>query len=188
MFTTNPDGLAFTHRALIAQIAAARSLPLSVWSREAMKGGAIMAYAVDQGAICERTAAVADKILKGAKAGELPVEQPIKFELVVSLKAAKASGSMSPPRFASSRMPWWPITRSFEPPQPRRQLQPVSPRTPTYEGPRRGGVRTVPACGDRRPVMRVVLLWLQPVKREPRGSEGVVWPAPSPRSAQIDIG
>ncbi len=92
VFTTNPDGLAFTHRALIAQIAAARSLPLSVWSREAMKGGAIMAYAVDQGAICERTAAVADKILKGAKAGELPVEQPIKFELVVSLKAAKAFG------------------------------------------------------------------------------------------------
>ena len=76
VFTTNPDGLAFTHRALIAQIAAARSLPLSVWSREALKGGAFMAYAIDQDAICERTAALADKILKGAKAGELPVEQP----------------------------------------------------------------------------------------------------------------
>jgi putative tryptophan/tyrosine transport system substrate-binding protein len=89
-FITNPDGLAFTHRALIAQIALARNLPLSVWSREALKPGALMSYAADHDAIRHQAAVYVDKILKGAKPGELPVEQPTKFEFLINLRTAKA--------------------------------------------------------------------------------------------------
>jgi putative tryptophan/tyrosine transport system substrate-binding protein len=92
VFTSNPDGLAFAQRALIGQIALARNLPLSVWSKEALKPGAFMSYAVDQDAICQRTAVFADKILKGAKPGELPVELPTKTELFINLKIAKTFG------------------------------------------------------------------------------------------------
>jgi putative ABC transport system substrate-binding protein len=94
--TTNPDGLAFTHRALIAQIALARNLPLSVWSREALKAGALMSYGANHDAVCHHTAVYVDKILKGAKPSELPVEQPTKLELLVSLKTAKALGLTIP--------------------------------------------------------------------------------------------
>jgi putative ABC transport system substrate-binding protein len=92
VFTTNPDGLAFAQRSLIAQIAMARAMPLSVWSKEALKAGVLMSYAADQDAICERTAVTVDKILKGAKPGELPVEQPAKLELLINFKTAKALG------------------------------------------------------------------------------------------------
>jgi putative tryptophan/tyrosine transport system substrate-binding protein len=95
-FTTNPDGLAFAHRALIAQIALARNLPLSVWSREALKSGALMSYAADHDAICQHAAVYVDKILKGAKPGELAVEQPTKFELLINPRAAKALGVTIP--------------------------------------------------------------------------------------------
>jgi putative ABC transport system substrate-binding protein len=91
-FTTNPDGMAFAHRGLIGQIALARNLPLSVWSREALKGGALMSYAADQDAICQRAAVFVEKILKGAKPAELPVEQPTKFEFLINPRAAKALG------------------------------------------------------------------------------------------------
>jgi ABC-type uncharacterized transport system substrate-binding protein len=92
VFTTNPDGLAFAQRSLIAQIALARAMPLSVWSKEALKAGVLMSYAADQDAICERTAVAVDKILKGAKPGELPVEQPTKLELLINFKTAKSLG------------------------------------------------------------------------------------------------
>jgi putative tryptophan/tyrosine transport system substrate-binding protein len=95
-FTTSPDGMAFAHRALIGQIALARNLPLAVWSREALKGGALMSYAADQDAICQRAAVFVDKILKGAKPAELPVEQPTKFEFLVNPRAAKALGLSIP--------------------------------------------------------------------------------------------
>jgi putative ABC transport system substrate-binding protein len=89
-FATNPDGLAFTQRALIAQIALARQLPLSVWSREALKAGALMSHGADHDAICHHAAVYVDKILKGAKPGELAVEQPTKFELRFNRRTAKA--------------------------------------------------------------------------------------------------
>ncbi len=91
-FTAEPDGLAVAHGPLIGQISLARHLPLSVWSKASLKSGALMAYAADTNALCEQTAGYADKILKGAKPGELPVQQPTKFELVFSLKNAKALG------------------------------------------------------------------------------------------------
>ncbi len=91
-FTAEPDGPAVAHAPLIGQIALARHLPLTVWSKASLKSGALMSYAADTSAMCEQTAGYVDKILKGAKPGELPVQQPTKFELAFSVKAAKALG------------------------------------------------------------------------------------------------
>ncbi|HEY7246867.1 MAG TPA: ABC transporter substrate-binding protein [Xanthobacteraceae bacterium] len=95
-FTAEPDGLAVAHAPLIGQIALARHLPLTVWSKASLKSGALMSYAADTNVMCEQTAGYADKILKGGKPGELPVLQPTKFELAFSAKTAKALGVQIP--------------------------------------------------------------------------------------------
>ena len=92
-----PDGLGFTHRDTIAKLAVAHQLGLSGWSRDILKSGALMTYGADQQAICFRTAVFVDKLLKGAKPGDLPVEQPAKFELLINLRTAKAIGLTIPP-------------------------------------------------------------------------------------------
>jgi putative ABC transport system substrate-binding protein len=92
VLTAEPDGLAVAHAPLIAQIAVARHLPLTVWSKASLKNGALMSYAADTNALCEQAALYVDKILKGAKPGELPVQQPTKLELAFSVKSAKALG------------------------------------------------------------------------------------------------
>ena len=94
---TNPDGWAFTHRAVISKLAMANGLALSVWSRQTLEAGALMSYGVDHDAICRRVAVYVDKLLKGTKPGELPVEQPTKFEFLINLKTAKALGLTIPP-------------------------------------------------------------------------------------------
>jgi ABC-type uncharacterized transport system substrate-binding protein len=78
-------------------LAIARGLPLSVWSRETLEAGALMSYGADQPAMCRRAGVFVDKILKGAKPADLPVEQPTKFELVFNLKTAKHIGLTIPP-------------------------------------------------------------------------------------------
>ena len=88
--TANADGLAFTYRVLIAKLALARRLPLAVWSRDTLEAGALLAYGADNSTICRRTAVYVDKILKGMKPGELPVEQPTKFLFLINLKTSKA--------------------------------------------------------------------------------------------------
>jgi putative ABC transport system substrate-binding protein len=90
--TANADGLAFTHRALIAKLALAHRLPLAVWTRDTLEAGALMSYGTDNSAICRRTAVYVDRILKGVKPSELPVEQPTKFQFLINLKTAKALG------------------------------------------------------------------------------------------------
>ena len=95
--TINADGLAFQQRALIAKLALARRLPLAVWSKESFDGGALMAYGPDQVAMCRRVGVFVDKILKGAKAGDLPVEQPTKVDLFINLKVARTLGLSVPP-------------------------------------------------------------------------------------------
>jgi putative ABC transport system substrate-binding protein len=88
----NPDGWAFTYRATISKLAIVNALPLSSWSRQTLDAGALMSYGVDSDTICYRVAVYVDKLLKGMKPGELPVEQPTKFEFLINLRTAKALG------------------------------------------------------------------------------------------------
>ncbi len=62
-----------------------------------MEAGGLISYEADQAERCRRVAYYVDKILKGAKPADLPVEQPIKFEFVINLKTAKAIGLAIPP-------------------------------------------------------------------------------------------
>jgi putative tryptophan/tyrosine transport system substrate-binding protein len=96
---TNPDGIAFTHRARIAAAARAHHIPLSTWSRETFKAGALMAYGADGDAICHRAAVLVEKILKGTRPDEIPVEQPTKFELLINLATARDIGLKIPESF-----------------------------------------------------------------------------------------
>jgi putative ABC transport system substrate-binding protein len=93
----NPDGWAFTYRDLIAKLALAKGLPLSAYSRQSFNAGALMSYGVDHDAICYRVAVYVDKLLKGAKPRELPIEQPTKFEFLINLNTARALGLTVPP-------------------------------------------------------------------------------------------
>jgi putative ABC transport system substrate-binding protein len=89
--------LAFVHRRLILEFAAKQRLPAMCAVREFADDGGLMAYGVDLKDLLRRAATYVDKILKGAKPADLPVEQPTKFELVINLKAAKALGLTIPP-------------------------------------------------------------------------------------------
>jgi len=94
--TINGEGLAYQQRANIARMTVARRLPLGVWSKETFEAGALISYGADQVAMCRRGPVFVDKILKGAKPGDLPVEQPTKLEFFVNLKTAKALGLTIP--------------------------------------------------------------------------------------------
>ena len=94
--TINSEGLAYQHREFIANLAIARRLPLSVWSRQTLEAGALMSYGADQVAMCRRAAVFVDKILKGAKPHDLPVEEPTKIEFLLNRKTAKALGLAFP--------------------------------------------------------------------------------------------
>jgi putative tryptophan/tyrosine transport system substrate-binding protein len=93
----NSEGLFFVGRETIAKLAIEHRLPTCVWSRETVEAGALMSYGPDQIAICRRAAVYVEKILKGAKPAELPVEQPTKFQFLINLKTAKALGLPVPP-------------------------------------------------------------------------------------------
>ena len=95
--TINGDGLVYQHRSLVGRLALTRRLPLAVWSRETFDGGALMSYGPDQVAMCRRAPAFVDKILKGAKPRDLPVEQPAKLEFFINLNVAGALGLTVPP-------------------------------------------------------------------------------------------
>ena len=88
--TINADGLVYQGKAIIAKLAIERRMALSAYSRETFDAGALMSYGPDNIAACHRAAVLVDKILKGAKPSEIPVEQPTKFQYLVNLKTAKA--------------------------------------------------------------------------------------------------
>jgi putative tryptophan/tyrosine transport system substrate-binding protein len=84
------------HRTRIAELAAKGRLPTMYSYRENVEAGGLMAYAVNMTDFIGRAALYVDKILKGAKPADLPVEQPTKFALIINLKAAKALGLTIP--------------------------------------------------------------------------------------------
>jgi putative ABC transport system substrate-binding protein len=92
-----PQPLAFTNRARLAQLALAHRVATMVSWREAAEAGALMAYAAPIVELIRREPYFIDRILRGAKPADLPVEQTTKFELTINLKTAKALGLTIPP-------------------------------------------------------------------------------------------
>ena len=91
------DPLTVRYRVRIAELAAKNRLPAMYGFREFADAGGLMAYGANVADLCRRAAVYVDKLLKGAKPADLPVEQPTKFELVINLKTAKALGITIPP-------------------------------------------------------------------------------------------
>jgi putative ABC transport system substrate-binding protein len=89
--------VAFTNREQVASFAKRNRLPAMAAQREFVDAGCLMAYGPSTFDMFRRAAIYVDKILKGAKPADLPVEQPTKFELVINLKTAKALGLTIPP-------------------------------------------------------------------------------------------
>jgi putative ABC transport system substrate-binding protein len=81
----------------VVELAARHRLPSAFGSREFVVAGGLMAYGVNYPDSYRRAARYVDKILKGAKPSDLPVEQPTKFDLVINLKTARALGLTIPP-------------------------------------------------------------------------------------------
>jgi putative ABC transport system substrate-binding protein len=96
MFGT-PGVLTFEHKKVLVDLAAKRRIPAMWGHRQFVDAGGLMSYAVNFYDQIRQTAVYVDKILKGAKPADLPVEQPTKFELVINLTAAKALGLTIPP-------------------------------------------------------------------------------------------
>jgi putative ABC transport system substrate-binding protein len=97
LFPENP--LLFIHRRPIVDLAAKHRLPMITGWREFPEVGALMSYGPDVADLFRKAATLVDKILKGAKPADLPVEQPTRFELVINLKTANALGLTIPPSF-----------------------------------------------------------------------------------------
>ena len=92
-----PSPLTSTHMARIIKFAATNRLPTMDARRELPEGGGLIAYGIDYADHVRAGILYVDKILKGAKPADLPVEQPTKFQLVINLKTAKALGLTIPP-------------------------------------------------------------------------------------------
>jgi len=90
------DALFTTHRRRLVELVARSRLPAIYGFREHVDAGGLMSYGADYPDLYRRAATYIDKILKGAKPADLPVEQPTKFELVINLKTAKALGLTIP--------------------------------------------------------------------------------------------
>lgn len=91
------DNAFFTvHRAVLLKLANQARLPVAYGSKLWVDSGALLSYSANFADMFRRSAGYVDKVLKGAKPGELPIEQPTKFQLVVNLKAAKALGLKIP--------------------------------------------------------------------------------------------
>ena len=90
------DAIFFVHRSTLLNLASEARLPTSFSDRQLVYKGLLMSYGPNLGDMWRRSAGYVDKILKGAKPGDLPIEQPTKFELVVNLKTAKALGLAIP--------------------------------------------------------------------------------------------
>ena len=90
------DAMFTLHRVHLAGLAAKNRLPSMHGMREYVEAGALMSYGPNVPDLYQRAATFVDRIFKGAKPADLPVEQPTKFELVINMKTAKALGLMIP--------------------------------------------------------------------------------------------
>jgi putative ABC transport system substrate-binding protein len=91
-----PDGFSLVHRAPIILQAARNRIPAVYWSSIIARDGGLLSYGPDTGDIFRRAAPYIDRILRGAKPAELPVQLPTKFQMAVNLKTAKALGLTLP--------------------------------------------------------------------------------------------
>jgi putative ABC transport system substrate-binding protein len=91
-----PEAFTSVHRASIILAAARNNVPAVYSLSEAARDGGLLSYSVDQDDMWRRAATYVDRILRGAKPGDLPVQFPTKFEMVVNLKTAKALGLTVP--------------------------------------------------------------------------------------------
>ena len=91
-----PDPMMAAHLKQVTALAAKYRLPAMYYLREFVDAGGLMAYGPDLAVMTRRAAEYVDKILNGARPGDLPIEQPTKFELVVNLKTAKTLGITIP--------------------------------------------------------------------------------------------
>src|SRR5262249_51250383 len=97
LYVINAGGVMRPNDKRIVDFALKTRLPSMYSSRETVEAGGLMSYAADDADRYRRVAVYVDKILKGAKPADLPVEQPTKFELVLNLKTAKQIGLTIPP-------------------------------------------------------------------------------------------
>ena len=91
------SALAAVHRSLIITLAARHKLPTVYYRRGFVADGGLISYGYDVADQYRRAAGYADRILKGEKPADLPVQAPTKYELVINLKTAKALGLTVPP-------------------------------------------------------------------------------------------
>jgi putative ABC transport system substrate-binding protein len=91
------DTLFLDHRSRLAELAAASRLPTMYFTRPYVEAGGLMAYGPSAPDIRRRAAVYVDKILKGAKPADLPVERPTTFDFVINLKTAQVLGLTIPP-------------------------------------------------------------------------------------------
>ena len=94
---TFTDGLTIAFRQRIGSFALANRLPMISEVREFADAGGVATYGVNRADLWRRSASYVDKIIRGAKPGDLPVEQPTRFEMVINLNHAKALGLEVPP-------------------------------------------------------------------------------------------
>jgi putative ABC transport system substrate-binding protein len=97
-----PSPVLFAAYGRIAGIAAEKRLPTIYAAREGVEVGGLMSYGANLPNLARQTAVYVDKILKGAKPAQLPLQQPTKFELAINLKAARALGLTIPPSLLAS--------------------------------------------------------------------------------------
>jgi putative ABC transport system substrate-binding protein len=93
----SPDAFMIMHRATVISAAARNNVPAVYAISDFAKDGGLLSYGVDQVDLVRRAATYVDRILRGAKPTELPVQLPTKFEMVVNLKTAEALGLTVPP-------------------------------------------------------------------------------------------
>ena len=91
------SAVVISHRTQIADLAVKSRLPAIYQRQQFVEAGGLMTYGVNITDLDRRAATYVDKILKGAKPADLPVEQPTKFEFIINLKAAKQIGLTIPP-------------------------------------------------------------------------------------------